>query len=198
MNAVLDESEGWVWDHQDASLEEFTVQDKSLRDNVQEICRSFFDAVETDRLQVERKLEEEAAKAAAEKPEDEDEDHDTRKLKKADRMRLVVKNKDEGTELFKGGNYRPAAARYHKSLTHIAKFFDLSPDDEIEVKNLKITLHLNLATCYLKMENMDQMLRNVEDAMALDPNNPKAFFRRAQYYEAKKDWDKVKEFCPIN
>lgn len=36
-------------------------------------------------------------------------------------MRLVVKNKDEGTELFKGGNYRPAAARYHKSLAHSCK-----------------------------------------------------------------------------
>ena len=33
-------------------------------------------------------------------------------------MRLVVKNKEEGTELFKGGNYRPAAARYHKALSH--------------------------------------------------------------------------------
>lgn len=33
-------------------------------------------------------------------------------------MRLVVKNKEEGTELFKGGNIRPAAARYQKALTH--------------------------------------------------------------------------------
>ena len=33
-------------------------------------------------------------------------------------MRLVVKNKEEGTELFKGGNFRPAAARYHKALSH--------------------------------------------------------------------------------
>jgi heat shock protein 4 len=33
-------------------------------------------------------------------------------------MRLVVKNKDEGTELFKGGNIRPAAARYQKALSH--------------------------------------------------------------------------------
>ena len=43
-----------------------------------------------------------------------DEDHDTRKLKYPDRLRLVVKNKDEGTELFQGQNYRPAAARYNK------------------------------------------------------------------------------------
>jgi tetratricopeptide (TPR) repeat protein len=191
LNAVLDESEGWMWDHQDASLQDFQAHDSSLRKDVQEICQNFFQAVESDRLLVEKKLEEEAAKAAAEKPEDEDEDHDTRKLKKADRMRLVIKNKDEGTELFKGGNYRPAAARYHKALTHSAKFFDLSPEDEVEVKSLKISLHLNLASCYLKMENIEPMMRNIEDAIALDPNNAKAYFRRAQYHEAKKDWEKV-------
>lgn len=32
---------------------------------------------------------------------EEEEDHDNRKLRKADRMKLVVKNKEEGTELFK-------------------------------------------------------------------------------------------------
>lgn len=36
-------------------------------------------------------------------------------------MRLVIKNKDEGTELFKGGNIRPAAARYQKALSHAGK-----------------------------------------------------------------------------
>jgi hypothetical protein len=30
----------------------------------------------------------------------------------------VIKNKEEGTELFQGGNIRPAAARYQKALTH--------------------------------------------------------------------------------
>eukprot|EP00965_Chrysotila_dentata_P008555 278377-Pleurochrysis_carterae.AAC.1 len=64
----------------------------------------------------------------------EDEDHDTRRLKFPDRMRLVLKNKEEGTELFQGGNFRPAAARYNKALTHAAKFLDLSPDQRTEVR----------------------------------------------------------------
>jgi len=33
-------------------------------------------------------------------------------------MRLVIKNKEEGNELWAGGNYRPAAARYHKAMGH--------------------------------------------------------------------------------
>ena len=56
------------------------------------------------------------------KEEEDADDHDNRKLKKPDRMRLVIKNKDEGAELFKGGNFRPACARYQKALTHCCKY----------------------------------------------------------------------------
>ena len=70
---------------------------------------------------------------------------------------MLVKNKDEGTELFKGGSYRLAAARYHKALTHSTKFFDLSPEDEKEVSQLKLSLYLNLSQCYIKLENWEQV-----------------------------------------
>lgn len=106
-------------------------------------------------------------------------------------MRLVVKNKEEGTELFKDKNFRPAAARYQKALTHAAKFFDLSKEDEAEVRTLKLSLYLNLASCYIKMENWEQVLRNCTDALAIDENSVKALFRRASYFENKKDWDKA-------
>jgi heat shock 70kDa protein 4 len=42
-------------------------------------------------------------------------------------MRMVVKNKEEGTELFKGGNIRPAAARYQKALSHAGDFSSSPP-----------------------------------------------------------------------
>ena len=132
----------------------------------------------------------EVIKGAAERAaEGEDEDNDNRKLKKVDRMRLVTKNKEEGTELFKDKNFRPAAARYHKALTHCAKFFDLNKDDEAEVKALKLSLYLNLASCYIKLDNWEQVLRNCTEALQLDPQNAKALFRRSAYYESKRDWD---------
>jgi tetratricopeptide (TPR) repeat protein len=63
----------------------------------------------------------------------------------------------QSIQLFKGGNFRPAAARYHKALTHCAKFFDLSPEDEKEVSQLKLSLYLNLAQCYIKLDNWEQV-----------------------------------------
>ncbi len=101
-------------------------------------------------------------------------------------MRLVVKNKEEGTELFQGGNFRPAAARYNKALTHAAKFIDLSPDQKEEarhpprgrlipspslrwytahgltqVNKLKLSLHLNIAMCWLKITDSPNHLEQV-------------------------------------
>jgi hypothetical protein len=159
LNNLLDETEGFMWDFPDSSLKELTEKSAALHIQIDKLCEDYFKKTEEDRLAVEQALASEAVKAASERAAagEDDEDHDNRKLKKADRMRLVTKNKEEGTELFKGGNYRPAAARYHKALTHTAKFFDLAPDDEIELKTLKSTLYLNLASCYIKLENWDQV-----------------------------------------
>jgi hypothetical protein len=40
---------------------------------------------------------------------------------------------------------------------HIAKFFDLSPEDTEEVNQVKLSIFLNLAQCYLKLENYDNV-----------------------------------------
>lgn len=192
LNPLLDDAEGWMWDNADtASIDEFLAKETSLKEEVTTLCAAYFTAQEAERKRVEEALQEEAARAAAERAAngEEDEDHDNRKLRKADRMRLVVKNKDEGTELFKGGNYRPAAARYQKALTHAAKFFDLTPEDENEVKALRLALYCNLASCYIKLENWEQVERNCNDALKLDAKCVKALFRRGSFYEQKKEWE---------
>lgn len=56
---------------------------------------------------------------------------------------------------------------------------------------LKLSLYLNLAQCYIKLENWDNVIRNCNDALAIENGNAKALFRRASAFEAKKDWDKA-------
>lgn len=198
LNRRLEEFEQWLWDNTSDDITLFALQSKhaEFKGEVAVILEAYKSAIASEKHQLEIQLEREAKLAEEQRQEEDgDEDHDTRKLKKADRMRLVVKNKDEGNELFKGGNIRPAAARYHKSLTHIAKFFDLSPEDQVEVNALKLSLFLNLSQCYIKLENWDNALKNIEDALAIDPNNSKALFRRATVWEAKKDYEKsLKDF----
>ena len=121
-------------------------------------------------------------------------------MKFPERMRLVVKNKDEGTELFKGAvdvaQYRAAAARYTKALAHAAKFVDLSPDQRAEVDGVSLSLHLNVAMCWLKItdapNHLDQAIRACDDALRLDGQSVKALYRRATAREQKGLYDEAK------
>ena len=176
LRATCDEFENWLWDFgETASLQEVVDKFSDLKEKLEGpevgveepstegdvvvvvkrrqggLCSEYLSVVAQDKAAVEKSLAEEAAQAAQEHEGEDKDDHDFRKLRKPERMRLVMKNKEEGTELFKGGNVRPAAARYQKALTHAAKFFDLSPEDTEEVNTVKLSLHLNLTQCYLKL-----------------------------------------------
>lgn len=212
LRSTCDEFENWLWDNgETASLDTLKSKFALLKDKLEGpevevqtegsekdssdvkrreggICSEYLAVIAREKKEVEEELAKEAQQAASE--EKEDEDHDFRKLKKPERMRMVLKNKEEGTELFKGGNIRPAAARYQKALTHAAKFFDLSPDDIEEVNAVKLSLHLNVTQCYLKLENWDFAVRHADEALALDSKAVKALFRRAQAFEAKKEYEK--------
>jgi tetratricopeptide (TPR) repeat protein len=227
LDALLDATEDWLWgDCATASVAEVEAKFTAVRAEADGLCSEYLAAVAKDKADTERELEVQAKLAEAQRvaeggtEDGADDDHDNRKLKKPDRLRLVMKNKDEGTELFKGGNFRPACARYQKALTHcckstchywwclvtcfsrmftffvslslsVAKFFDLSPADEKEITALKVTLYSNLAACYIKLENWDNVIKYSTDAIELDERNAKCYFRRSAAWEAKKDWDKA-------
>ena len=82
-----------------------------------------------------------------------------------------------------------AAARYAKALSHCAKFVDLNPEDVQEVDALRLTLNLNMALAYSKMEQYEAALRYVNDALTLDAQHFKALYRRASIYYELKKWE---------
>ena len=141
----------------------------------------------------EREMEEEAKLAAAERGSegdgDDEEDHDTRRLNFPRRMEIVMKNKKEANELFSDGNYKHAAARYAKALSHCSKFFDLSPAQEDEMRDVKLSLYLNLALAYIKLEKLDNAMQSCDDALKLDSKNTKALYRRASVLYQKRKFD---------
>lgn len=196
LTTLLDTTEDWLWgeEAEQANLEEMTAREKSIQDEIATLCKDYYEAQGKDRMEIEKSLEDDAAKAALDKAaEGDDEDRDFRKLKYPDRMRMVTKNKEEGNELFQGGNWRLAGARYAKALGHAAKFFDLDPEQKAEIDALKVALYLNLSQCYLKLETWDQVIANTSHALDISPNNPKALYRRGYARAAKKEWDLAKE-----
>ncbi|KAE9007347.1 hypothetical protein PR003_g16666 [Phytophthora rubi] len=186
LNPLLDAAEDWIYSEEaeTATLDVIKAKHQEIETEVRTACETYFSAVEADERALEQQLELESQKAEAERQaEGGDEDHDTRKLKKPERMRMVVKNKEEGNELFRDGNHKHAAARYVKALTHASKFFDLAEADKEEVNAIKLSLYLNLAQCYIKMENYTKAVSNCNEALALDAKSVKALYRRAAAYE---------------
>jgi len=199
LTPLLDAAEEWLYSEEGeaATLEALDGKLEELRAQVGELTEAYRAKLAEVKAADEAALEAAAAAAAAEKAANgEDEDHDTRRLKYPDRLRLVMKNKEEGTELFQGQNWRPAAARYNKALTHAAKFVDLSPEQREEVNAVKLSLHLNIAQCWLKItdaeNHLTQAIRSCDEALELDPNSVKALYRRAFAKEAKGDYDGAK------
>lgn len=192
LNPMLDAAEDWIYSEESehATLDAVRAKHQQIRQEIQSACSDYFRAVLEDERALEAQLDEESRRAEVEREvEGGGDDHDTRKLKKPERMRLVAKNKEEGNELFKDGNFAHAAMRYVKALSHASKFFDLTPSDQEEVDKLKLSLYLNLAQCYLKLEQWPKAIANCRDALAIDPANPKALYRRAVAYEKEKNID---------
>jgi tetratricopeptide (TPR) repeat protein len=199
LDSYLNGLDDWLFsDEADgADLETMTAKWDEINKQIKEMCSAYYEAIDTDQKAMEKEMEEEAKRAqledAANAGDGDEDDHDNRRLPKKRRMEIVMKNKNEATELFKDGNYKFAAARYTKALTHCAKFVDLSPDDAKEVNDLKVTLNLNLALAYTKLENLDQALRVTNEALGLTDDSAKAFYRRAAIYFEKKRWDDAKK-----
>jgi tetratricopeptide (TPR) repeat protein len=207
ISPLLNEAEDWMWTDEatgynpetgetvkstalipvwEAKIEEYEQALKSQ-------CETYFQTMEADHIATERSLEEEAKKAQDEAEANGEDDDDERRLPPNTRLRLVKKNKDEGTELLKGGNFKPAAARYCKALSHCGKFFDIGPDMQEEVKALQLSLNLNVALCYLKMEKWQQVVNYASHALDIDADNVKGLFRRATAYEKLNDIDRAME-----
>jgi len=198
LHPILDTQEEWFWgDGADAQLEElesrFEAVEAEIRDTFPAYHEKLQQEAEEEKLAQEKAAAEYAAHQAAEQAEMEANGvvRDTRKLPFAERMKMVMKNKDEGTELFKGGNLEPAAIRYTKALNHAELIKDPSDDEREEVRKVKLSLYLNLAMCFSKLKKFIKAIDNCRYALEIDPDNAKALFRRASAYTEEKDYDKA-------
>jgi len=198
IDSYLNELDDWLFseDCDTATKEQMKEKYDTIEQKTKDVCHEYYDAIQKETAAKELEMEEEAKKAQLERnagQDDNEDDHDNRRLPKKRRMEIVMKNKTEANELFSDGNYKFAAARYTKALSHCAKFVDLSPKDTTEVDSVKLSLNLNLALAYTKLKNMSQALRVCNDALLIDAESVKALYRRALVKYEIKHYDKAKE-----
>uniref|UniRef100_A0A8B9P7Q4 Translocase of outer mitochondrial membrane 34 n=1 Tax=Apteryx owenii TaxID=8824 RepID=A0A8B9P7Q4_APTOW len=80
--------------------------------------------------------------------------------------------KEEGNELVKKGNHKKAIEKYSESL---------------KLKQ-ECATYTNRALCYLTLKQYKEAVQDCTEALRLEPNNVKAFYRRAQALKELKDY----------
>ncbi|XP_008297922.1 peptidyl-prolyl cis-trans isomerase FKBP4 [Stegastes partitus] len=101
--------------------------------------------------------------------------------------------KDKGTQYFKEGKYKQASVQYRRIVSWLEHESGLSPEDEQKAKALQLAAHLNLAMCFLKLQEPNQALENCDKALEIDGSNEKAIFRRGEALFGMKEFDKARD-----
>ncbi|KAE8296352.1 Peptidyl-prolyl cis-trans isomerase FKBP4 [Larimichthys crocea] len=101
--------------------------------------------------------------------------------------------KEKGTQYFKEGKYKQASVQYKRIVSWLEHESGLSEEDEKKAKALRLAAHLNLAMCYLKLQEPNQALESCDKALELDASNEKALFRKGEALFGMKEFDRAKD-----
>jgi tetratricopeptide (TPR) repeat protein len=189
VKAICTNTHHWLEDNAAASLDELKKTQSELTSRVAEAAPRLTQTLAAEEEE-RRKKAEEAAKwvphtdgstAAKREP-----------RTKAEKMQAAEKKKEAGNKLFKQGDTADASLKYSQALACLDGLFDLSPDETKAANELRVTLHLNCALCYLKLgQSPQRVIENCNKALEISKGNPKGLFRRAQAYTALKEYEKA-------
>jgi len=107
------------------------------------------------------------------------------------RLAAAELQKKGGSVSFKDLDFVSAARHFLDGVQLLVGCQNLTGDTAKQVNELLLSLHLNLAMCWLKLEKWVKAQESCTDALKLDPSNGKALFRRATAYEQLGELDKA-------
>lgn len=109
------------------------------------------------------------------------------RIDEADKLRV------SGNELFLKGDYGDAVSSYSMLLSMLELDFGWPEDLKSDSRKLKTSAGLNIAACQLKLGAYGDVVGICTELLKQDDTLIKAWFRRAQAYEALGDFDKAME-----
>ncbi|XP_065260785.1 peptidyl-prolyl cis-trans isomerase D [Emys orbicularis] len=121
-------------------------------------------------------------------PEDSDVD-----LKDVDKIVSIAEDiKNIGNTFFKSQNWAMATKKYTKGLRYVEASKAIVEESDIAKLNpAALTCLLNIAACKLKVSDWQGAIESCCEALALDPANTKALYRRAQGWQGIRDFDQA-------
>ena len=119
--------------------------------------------------------------------------HDLDLLEILGRSRIL---KEKGTQSFQLKELETAFYLYGRAMKYlICAQITMKANEQNneslkrDIESLKCLCHLNLAACQLLGTNMRGAIKNCADALEIEPNNVKAFYRRGQAYTKLKEYE---------
>jgi tetratricopeptide (TPR) repeat protein len=123
-------------------------------------------------------------------------------------IKLAGKNKDEGNELFKHGTITDAMNRYMRAINILAKTnkATMTSEERAQADTVLLSSNLNMAQCVVKLtsgndglseDERDGLLKRgiacADAALAIDPANPKAKYRKAVCLDRMRETEQAKK-----
>jgi len=212
IDPVLETVWDWFYSAEDAVTgAQYLEKLGEVKELVESEGKAFFDKRETERKKTEASLTANAeylSSSSAHESASEKRSKHSSALSVEQSLKLAMKNKDEGNDLFKHGTVTDAMSRYMRAINIIAKI--PSPiSDEIEKKtadSILLAANLNMAQCVVRItvpsnplsqEERDGLLKRglacADSALAIDPVNPKAKYRKAVCLDRLRETEQAKK-----
>lgn len=125
-----------------------------------------------------------------------------------EKWRRACYHKQRGLELYSRGAYQYAFRRFGLTLKYVISLEHDVPagqEDGMDIKGLKLSCYLNVAACQMRHHNYESVVTNSSKALALQPNNAKALYRRGaallqlqEYERAREDLTMAQKLEPKN
>ncbi|XP_071397612.1 peptidyl-prolyl cis-trans isomerase FKBP8 [Centroberyx affinis] len=128
-------------------------------------------------------------------------------LPPAERIALASHKRERGNTHYQHGDYAFAVNSYSIALqiTESSSKVDISPEEEMELMDVKVKCLNNMAASQLKLDHYDAALKSCVSALAHQPENIKALFRmgkvlalQGEYAEAIQILRKALKLEPSN
>uniref|UniRef100_A0A8C8HHT9 peptidylprolyl isomerase n=1 Tax=Oncorhynchus tshawytscha TaxID=74940 RepID=A0A8C8HHT9_ONCTS len=113
-------------------------------------------------------------------------------MNSAEKLEQSIIVKEKGTQYFKEGKYRQASVQYKRIVSWLENESSLPEGEEQKAQALRLAAHLNLAMCFLKLQEPSSTFDNCDKALELDNTNEKALFRRGEALFAMKEFDRAR------
>ncbi|CAD5122768.1 DgyrCDS11175 [Dimorphilus gyrociliatus] len=121
---------------------------------------------------------------------------DYEKMSAKDKSSICNAKRDNGNSLYSRGDYSDAIQCYTKALTILdtsGEAINDSQEDLQELLEIKVKCHTNLAAAQLKVGAYDAAEQSCSLALAIQPDNVKALFRKAKALINKGELEQASE-----